>query len=705
MKMQDTSHKAGDYARPNLNWQCGREACCQMGPTVNGRCSDPEQKCIPQRSVKSKKRIATIWLFSVLIGVMTVFLSASVVLNRVSPGPVSMSHAEVTSCETCHSAAGNSISQWVEQAATRIIGLSSSNQHGDDEQCLSCHTLGENALLAHSTSPDSFNSSTDAESLSKLASHGWQASIASTLHNLQRSSTDEINCSTCHQEHKGERDPRVNFDSQKCHTCHEVKFGELEVGHPEYTLFPYSRPTNINYDHSNHRGKYFSDENYADNAPQTCQGCHVTDQTGEWMLLYSFEETCSGCHLDDVLGMDRTTAKGIPVFTIPKLDIETLADAGFNIGEWPSSSEGDLTPFMRALLPTSFRQSSLLKSKSLTLGDLSKANKEQLETAALLAWEIKRLFYELVLGGTAVFDHRLSNALGGVIDQSTMNRLISALPKDTLLNNQKELFPNLMEELTDYRSGRIKFKLSKQALTPDAQALNPDVSLGLVESAEHLGVTNQSEPAETKKVSKSMSIDMPDEEWAVSGGWYREGNKILYRPIDHADLFFKTWLDLSATQLDTLDSSLFESLTADKSVGNCTKCHTVQTNMATDETEPSASTKQAKMPDYKMNWRSFHPSDVVIDFNRFSHDAHFNKDCVSCHEVNSEPSVDRKERNLPPALGVSITGFLNMEKTTCTECHQEGRAPDTCLTCHNYHAEPHRKRVDDMPDDMPIREK
>ena len=702
MKMQDTSHKAGDYARPNLNWQCGREACCQMGPTVNGKCSDPDQKCIPQRSVKSKKRLATIWLFSVLVGAMTVFLSASALLNRVSPGPVSMSHAEVTSCETCHSQANNSISQWVEKATMRIIGLDSSNQHGDDEQCLTCHALGENAMLAHSTSPENFNSGNDLEELSQLASHGWQSSIASTLHNLQRSSTDEISCSTCHQEHKGERSPRVNFDSQKCHTCHEVKFGELEVGHPEYTLFPYSRPTNINYDHSNHRGKYFSDEKYAENAPQVCQDCHVTDQTGEWMLLYSFEETCSGCHLDDVLGMDRTTTKGIPVFTIPNLDIETLTEAGFNIGEWPSSTDGGLTPFMRALLPTSFRQSSLLKSKKVSLDDLSKANQEQLETAALLAWEIKRLFYELVLGGTAVFDHRLSSALGGAIDQSTMNRLISALPKDTLLNNQKELFPNLMEELTDYRSGKIKFKLSNQVdqavVTSVDGVLNPDsLDQNVIEIDPS---TPSNEPVPSKKVSKSMAIDMPDEEWAVSGGWYREGNKILYRPIDHADLFFKTWLDLSATQFDTLDSTLFKSLTADKSVGNCTKCHTIQTNMATDET----STKNQK-PDYKMNWRSFHPSDVVVDFNRFSHDAHFNKECVSCHEVNSEPSVDRRERNLPPALGVSITGFLNMEKTTCTECHQEGRAPDTCLTCHNYHAEPNKKRVDDMPEDMPTRNK
>jgi len=430
MKMQDTSHKAGDYSRPNLNWHCGREVCCQFGPTLRGKCSDAEHPCIPQRSVKSKKRIATIWLFSVLIGIISVFLSASALLSNVSPGPLSMSHEEVASCERCHTSANDSISDWVIKASTRIVGMSSAEEH-DDKQCLTCHALGDNAFLAHSISQDDFSDDINLEGLSS-GSGSWQSSIASTLHAFQNGDSELVSCSTCHKEHKGEPDPRGNFDSEKCHTCHEVKFDSFAHGHPEFKKFPYPKPTKINYDHSNHRGKYFSEKEYADRAPQLCQDCHVTDQTGEWMLLKSFEETCSGCHLDDVLGMERSTAKGISVFIIPKLDIKTIAEAGYNIGEWPSSADGELTP---------------------------------IETAALLAWEIKLLFYELLLGGTAVFDQRLSNALGESLEQSTVNRLIAALPKDTLLNNQQELFPNLMEELADYRVGKIQFKGSKNTNT------------------------------------------------------------------------------------------------------------------------------------------------------------------------------------------------------------------------------------------------
>jgi len=168
------------------------------------------------------------------------------------------------------------------------------------------------------------------------------------------------------------------------------------------------------------------------------------------------------------------------------------------------------------------------------------------------------------------------------------------------------------------------------------------------------------------KVNKSLQgiPDMPDEEWAISGGWYREGSSILYRPIDHADLFFKTWLDLSASQLDMLDDTLFKSLSADKSVGNCTNCHTIQESDAPEVAQEGKSKKKSQHPIYKMNWLSFRPTDDKIDFDRFSHVTHFNKDCTSCHVVHTEPSVDRKKANLPPAPNVSVTGFQSMGKET-----------------------------------------
>ena len=698
--MQDTSHKAGDYSRPNLNWQCGQEDCCQLGPTVNGKCSKSQDPCVPQRTVKAKKRIAAILLVSVLVSVMSLFLTAEALLNNVSPGPISPSHTEVASCQNCHSGASNDLTQWFKTAATRIIGVSDSGQH-DDQQCLDCHALGENAFFSHSTSSENFTKHNDnEESLVKQSSSNLKLSLASSIRNFQVKDSEEITCSTCHQEHKGDSDPRANFNSNKCGTCHEVQFDNVELGHPEYSNYPYTQPTHINYDHSNHKGKYFYDDNYIDRAPQECQDCHFTDQTGEWMMVKSFEEVCSSCHIDDVLGMERESSKGIAVFTIPELDIKTLNDAGFNTGEWPSTANGELTPFMRALLTTSFKKSSLLQSKNLSLADLSNANQDQLETAALLVWEIKSLFYELLRGGTAAFDHRLSSALGQTMDQSTMNRLIAALPKDTLLKNQEEWFPSLMEELSDFRSGKIRFK--QNVNEPEASELtlettgelNNENAAGLSEIIDELKILTEESQAPKKKAKKRNRDNMADEEWAVSGGWYREGSSIRYRPTGHADLFFKTWLDLSAAQFGALDDSLFKALSTDESVGNCTQCHTVESNLADESSESHEAAKKAGKAKYKMNWLSFRPGDVLVDFNRFSHVTHLNKDCLDCHVLHDVPGVDRRH----PTVGVAVSGFEYMQSNTCTQCHQEDRAPDNCLTCHNYHPEPHLNIVDSMPD-------
>ena len=89
---------------------------------------------------------------------------------------------------------------------------------------------------------------------------------------------------------------------------------------------------------------------------------------------------------------------------------------------------------------------------------------------------------------------------------------------------------------------------------------------------------------------------------------------------------------------------------------------------------------------YKVNWNSFKPQDIDIDFNRFSHVSHFslmNDDgCSSCHSLNEG------ELEIESLSGESFTSsFMNMDRQTCTQCHQQGRAPDNCLTCHNYHAD------------------
>jgi len=166
-----------------------------------------------------------------------------------------------------------------------------------------------------------------------------------------------------------------------------------------------------------------------------------------------------------------------------------------------------------------------------------------------------------------------------------------------------------------------------------------------------------------------------NEAWALSGGWYRDGSSIRYRPSDHADQFLKAWLDISSKGESTIDSNIFRSLSDEESVGSCMKCHSI------------VSETSDKQISNKVHWSSFKPKDIKADFSRFSHVSHFslmNDDgCSSCHLLNI--SETEKTSVLGSAYSSS---FLDMDKQTCTQCHQKGRAPDNCLTCHNYHVEP-----------------
>ena len=111
--IQKFGHKVSPYARPNQKWQCGKTPQCCEGPDKHGQCSAADQPCLPIRSVRYKKYLATIWLLAVFFGALAVFLSSQYLLTIFSPGPLSISHAEVAECQDCHQAASKPLSQWM----------------------------------------------------------------------------------------------------------------------------------------------------------------------------------------------------------------------------------------------------------------------------------------------------------------------------------------------------------------------------------------------------------------------------------------------------------------------------------------------------------------------------------------------------------------------------------------------------------------
>ncbi len=178
-----------------------------------------------------------------------------------------------------------------------------------------------------------------------------------------------------------------------------------------------------------------------------------------------------------------------------------------------------------------------------------------------------------------------------------------------------------------------------------------------------------------------------NEEWALGGGWYRDGSSIRYRPNNHADPFFKAWIDVSAKRVDVAQSSIFRELSDADGIGGCGKCHST-TKSGSDRSGFSG-----------MHWQSFKPKNVEVDFNRFSHVSHFSlmsdDGCTSCHllDENQVPNTTKSE-------GEYSSSFADMDRQTCTQCHQKGRAPDNCLTCHNYHVEPIGHPEDHISDSL-----
>ena len=713
---QEHAHDKSSYLRPNQPWQCGdKTGACVQGPDDKGRCWRPDQPCRPVRSVRAKKRLITIWIVLVSLAVLTITLSRDAIISTLSPGPLSINHAQVADCKACHTAATEGMSNWIHKAVT----LGSNN---DDLRCLDCHELGAYAFAAHSTSEVNLSRNI----IKKTGNDGsnWKTSLASIVHDFSDPETASMSCASCHREHQGRLHSLKSFDTDKCHTCHQNKFDVIEQSHPEYTRYPYDTPTHIRFDHVSHLEGHFYEDEYFDIAPSGCKQCHDTDQTGEWMLARNFETTCSNCHIDQILGQRRASAKGLAVLSVPEVDVDSIEEAGFFVGEWPRSADGELVPIMRLLLSTQY-ENPILKQKGVELYDLTKASEEQLGQVTNLVWAIKELFFDIQSGGTALLSERISTAFAGALDQPTLTRLIASLPRDTLVKNQEDWFPNLEREVQEYRSGHYFGEEAETIVSDEAQTNETDINSTeqneadsttpesnelladddlLLEDDDELFADDEDDgfdefaeeedtaAEETASASQEDINAIAAEDWAESGGWYRDGSNIRYRPTDHADPFLKAWLEVSYDHPGQLTTDIYTSLTKENSVGNCMKCHRTSV-VNVDHSDINVT---------RSRWQGFKPADNTIDFNRFSHVSHFSlmtdDGCSSCHLLNLEGTVE--ETNSKNEMDDFESHFLSMNRDTCTQCHQEGRAPSGCLTCHNYHVDNRTRSIDRITDQL-----
>ena len=164
-------------------------------------------------------------------------------------------------------------------------------------------------------------------------------------------------------------------------------FSSLSNGHPKFGQYPFKRRSRINFDHTKHFQTHFRDKNVEPSSvPSGCTNCHQPDTKGSTMQVRGFEQVCSICHAGQIEGVARASAKGIEIFTVPGLDVETLIEKDVAIGAWPEDSESENSPFMDIFLAGEPNYVEARKSlKETDLLDLADASKQELAAANIMS--------------------------------------------------------------------------------------------------------------------------------------------------------------------------------------------------------------------------------------------------------------------------------------------------------------------------------
>lgn len=360
------------------------------------------------------------------------------------------------------------------------------------------------------------------------------------------------------------------------------------------------------------------------------------------MLVKSFDHTCASCHLEQITGLGRADAPGITVIRLPGLDVQTLAKRNIAIGDWPEGAEGGITPFMELLFRSQTESNNVIQRlRSLDLLDLSKATASQLSDAATLSWMVKEMVHDLSIKGQVEIEGRIKTSLSHELNSAQKEAIAGLLSAEVLQASRNQWFPNLSQEVASHREGKK----------------TPPPNVGKVSTGQ-LGA-NPGKP----------------EDWVARGGWYRSNSdySISYRPTGHADLFLRSWMDLSVANPNA--RQLFDSLSNPKAPGLCAKCH------STDD-----------RPEPQINWNPSLPDAFEHKFTRFSHVAHFSllddHGCQTCHRLDSNAS--RESYGAAFATGhrdpaAFSSNFKSIDLGLCASCHTRKHAGESCLKCHNYH--------------------
>jgi predicted CXXCH cytochrome family protein len=637
--------------RKGDHWHCTRPAFlggpCAEGPLPDGGCCRVIPKCSPIRSLRSWRGLTVALTVAATLAALFLTFGTTHGNRVISPGELSFSHSSVSKsdCTQCHGPLEGRPAGWLTASKGTVAA------HDNSQLCLKCHPYGEASLQPHSLPAARLRSLT--EEILKRDGPGSPPlglKLASFIASPGASSQSNMACATCHKEHRGNEADLKKLTNRQCQSCHVTQFASLQRDHPPFTDYPFPRPTRILFNHQSHFDAHFKDPAFAQFA-RSCQDCHQTDLRGSTMTVKGFETVCVSCHDAQIKGKSAVKP-GIPFIILPQMDDRAL-NGEYAIGNWPADADAQqINPFLRLLLAADppLRQA-LNQLEGTDLSNLPKTNAAKLKAAQMVAWGIKSLLFDLETHGQEELIRRISLSSGRTHTDHEKEGLVAFINSDTVRNTFTNAFPNLQNEVLDYRDHA---KCAPTVMVPSPELAKP----GPVKTA------------------------APDA-WVGQGGWYSPDGllTLFYHPRGHADRFLSSWMSLAVDADRNADPAssraVFKELSAPAAAGLCIKCHSIDDK-----------------PVKQVNWMAFHPDPIEHDFNHFSHSAHLSlldtSGCQSCHPMNrtespGKPAMASTAETGPHDASNFHSNFQTIDKGKCIKCHRPNQVRDDCLLCHNYH--------------------
>ncbi len=667
-------------------------------------------------------------------------------MSGLNAGPLSTNHSHLaTQCYRCHSNEELPVSALLDIHGT----ASHHRAIEDGKLCLSCHDTiggsgGEFAFHPHSVEdfPQDSKGYGKSDAMMMIA-----ASVIASKH-LSDGEMHCATCHQEHHGEEFNIATLTDRQCQVCHQDQFESFSKGHPDFTE-SNYPYSRRTGVVFDHYSHYQTHFGEElkSSPKTVPEgfdpaslhsesvSCSTCHSTGKNGEQMSVKSFEATCAACHASDTLAGKPIAFLAFPAINMAAIN-ERLATAEKprSLGTWIEEPAKTFPwPTLQLLHKDGRDAWERLYKAGVNPFEPSAPvteNPTALADIETVVWSVKELARDLAQNqphenpSNLIGHDELVRRLGesGFEDPEALVRGFPPGAFNAMLHGfSKDSYAKLIEEVAAKRDGTYPPKVTPHTPTPvpdettDAAPAGEEdfgggeetfgggeESFGGGEETFEVGEESfgddeefgtEEEKEEEKEPKELEQIDPIN--WAAKGGWHQQYGALYYRSTGHADPLIKSWLDQTAKRIDSplalahfKDGFDFRSGVESKSSGSCLKCHAV------DEIRDES----GKLTGARIQWQSSGEGTSSHTFTRYDHATHLLlTDCRSCHQTVTEdpgftdsfPTSESWEEGTKWTTKADpskfVSNFKAIKKQTCSECHQPGKAGDSCIQCHLYH--------------------